>query len=201
MTFSHALARRLNELDPAADWSAWDQELIQKVSTEQGISSRLVQLVENRPHSWLEEMIEGFSTNPEEVNTSELHVYKRVAMTIRSLARAGHAVLVGQGGRWITANMAGGVHVRLVAPREYRINFMAEKLHMTYEQASQHVEELDHNRARFFRRYWPGKLLTPQNFALTLNTAEVPLHTLVECVVPLVLAKANATAAPELQTR
>src|SRR3954463_15652572 len=60
VSFSHRLAARLNEREPA-DWSAWDKELVEKVSAEHGVQRSIVEMLEERPHSWLDEMLEGFS--------------------------------------------------------------------------------------------------------------------------------------------
>jgi cytidylate kinase len=186
LNFSHHLAARLNELQ-GSGWSAWDQELIEKVSAEEGIAKQIVAMIQDRPHTWMQEILEAFSSSEDSQKTAELHVYKRIAMTIRALARAGHAVIVGQGGRFITARMDGGIHLRLVAPLEDRIRFTADRFKITPAEATKRVEEREHNRQRFLRRYWPGKSLAPENFALTLNVGELSVAEMVEAVVPIIV--------------
>jgi len=192
--FSHRLAERLHEdFRRGPEWSVWDHELIERVAAEEGISQRLIELIEERPHSWLTELLESFSSSHGMQHAAELHLYKRVAMTIRALAQAGHAIIVGQGSRFVTAHMTGGIHLRLVAPVDFRVKCMAENLQLTLREAADRVDELDHNRVRFFARYWPGKSLAPEMFTMTLNSAEMSMDEMVDCVVPLISGREAAT--------
>ena len=40
---------------------------------------------------------------------------------VRALAEVGRVIIVGRGGVFITRDLPGGIHVRLVAPREWRV--------------------------------------------------------------------------------
>jgi cytidylate kinase len=192
-TFSHHLAERLNAHAPA-DWSAWDHELIQKVSAQEKIAAQIVEMVETRPHSWLDVMLQGISPSDAAAHTDEFHVYKRTCAAIRALANTGHTVIVGQGGRYVAADLPGGIHIRLVAPLEHRIRYIAKKNAIAFHEAAAQVEELDRNRARFFARYWPGKTLTPETFTMTLNAEAMSVNEMVDCVLPLVLARESVPA-------
>jgi len=111
ISFSHRLAERLNH-DGQGDWSAWDRELVAKVSAEHGIAEEIIEMIPKRHHNWLDDLLQGFgiSSNPPDV--IETRAYKQVATVIRALAAAGHAIIVGQGGTFITEQMPGAIHVR-----------------------------------------------------------------------------------------
>lgn len=176
------LAERLNEHAPG-DWSAWDQELVEKISAEHHLDKGTIETVVERPHTWLDNLVMSISQT---VTPSDLAVYKKVAATIRALATAGHAIIVGRGGQFITEGMAGGIHLRLIAPLEYRIKTTAESFNLTLSAAAQRIAELEHNRDAFYRQFWPGKSLEPPSFTMTLNSAELSLDEMVECVLPIV---------------
>ncbi|MGD0390780.1 MAG: cytidylate kinase-like family protein [Tepidisphaeraceae bacterium] len=176
------LAERLNAHGPG-DWSAWDQELVEKVSAEYHLKKGVIETVNERPHNWLNDLVSNFSQN---VTPSDLGVFKKVAGTIRALATAGHAILVGRGGRFITNGLAGGIHLRLVAPLEYRVKTTAESFNLSLPAAAKRLAEIDRNRTVFYRQFWPGKSLEPQSFTMTLNSAELSLDEMVACVLPLV---------------
>jgi cytidylate kinase len=183
--FSHRLAERLNGL-PGGDWTAWDNELFDKVSSEHAIEKQVLEAIEERPNSWLDEFVRGITVSGGGRHASELFAYQRIAMTIRALAKAGHTVLVGRGSQFVTAGVPGGIHVRLVAPLEHRIQSVAKKYDISTHQAAARVEEADQNRKIFYRRYWPGREMKPESFAMTLNVAELSVDELVECVLPLI---------------
>jgi cytidylate kinase len=179
---AHRLAERLNAHGPG-DWSAWDQELVEKVSAEHHLNKGAIETVDERRHSWLDELVSSFSQH---VTPSDVGVFKKVAGTIRALATAGHAIIVGRGGRFITDGLAGGIHLRLVAPLQYRIRTTAESFNLSLAAAAKRLAEIDRNRTVFYRHFWPGKSLDPQSFTMTLNSADLSLDEMVACVLPLV---------------
>jgi len=185
ISFSHRLADRLNQ-EGQGDWSAWDRELVERVSAEQGIAKDIIEMIPDRPHNWLDDLLHGFAHSQSPPDVLEIRAYKRVAMTIRALAAAGHAIIVGRGGTFITQAMPGAIHLRLIAPLEYRIKSTAEREGVSLRQAAERIEGLDQRRTEFYRRYWPGKTIAPETFTMTLNSAELSLDELVECVLPVI---------------
>ncbi|HTW94119.1 MAG TPA: cytidylate kinase-like family protein, partial [Tepidisphaeraceae bacterium] len=139
--FAHRLADELNRAD-GAQWTAWDHELIEKVSSEYHIAHSILEMIEERPHSWLDDLLCNFSGSEEMPDAVELRAFKRVTTTIRALAEAGHAVIVGRGGVFITSQMSGGIHLRLVAPLERRIQNMAEFEHLSPHDAAARVKAI-----------------------------------------------------------
>jgi cytidylate kinase len=185
ISFSHRLAERLNEQGPDC-WSAWDRELVEKVSAESGIAKEIINTIGNSHHNWLEEMLQNLAVSENPPDLVERRAYKRMAMAIRALATAGHAIIVGIGGAFITEGMPSAIHLRLIAPLEYRIKSMAERDNTSLHRAAERLIEIDRRRSEFYRRYWPGKVISPDTFTMTLNSAEMSLDELVECVLPLI---------------
>jgi cytidylate kinase len=190
LSLAAELVDAINRLSPLAEpsgtelWCAWDHDLVQKVATEHRIPNEFIEALEDADHRWFSEFLSSLSTT---VDPSEFKVYRRVAMTIRALATAGRAVIVGRGGVFITHGMPGGLHVRLVAPVEFRIEQMANRLQLSHKEAAAKVNEIDRNRAAFYRQHWPAKKLEPETFALTFNTAQLTEPQMVACLLPLIV--------------
>jgi cytidylate kinase len=195
-TLAHLLVYQLNSICGPPDgpqWAVWDRELVEKVAAEQHIPASLIESLEShRP--WLEDLCAAISLRDEPSYKDEFQVYRRVAGTIRALARAGHAVIVGRGGAYATSDLPGGVHVRLVAPLEHRIARMVQQKGLSERKAAAEVRRLDNERENFHRRYWGGKALLPEMFTITLNTAAVCPEKLVDCIMPLVAVTPHAGA-------
>jgi cytidylate kinase len=185
VSFSHRLAKRLNERG-TDHWLAWDRELVEKVSAESGIAAEIIEAIPDSHHNWLEEMLQNLAVSESPPDQMERRAYKRVALAIRALATAGHAIIVGLGGVFITEGMPSAVHLRLIAPLEYRIKSMAEWDGISLHHAAEKLIEIDRRRSEFYRRYWPGKVISPDAFSMTLNSAEMDVEELVECVLPLI---------------
>jgi cytidylate kinase len=190
ITFSHRLAERLNSdkevTGEQADWSAWDRELVQKVSEETGVAKEIIEMMPNRRNTWMDDLLQILFEGPNPADVAELHAYKQMILTVRALATAGHAIIVGQGGLFITQGIPAAIHLRLVAPLAHRISYTAEREKISHQQAVELVAESDRKRAEFYHRYWPRHVIAPEIFTMTLNSAELTLDELVESVLPVI---------------
>jgi hypothetical protein len=187
-SFARNLVERLNKLHPGQrPWTAWDRELVERVVAEHHIPESLVEQVESYHRSTFGDRLTALFASAGDQQPDEVQVYRRIAQTVRALARAGRAVIVGRGGVYATDDLPGGVHVRLVAPLESRVANMARVLKVSEDRAAAEVRRLDHDRDTFHRRYWSGKALLAEVFTITLNTARTSEEQLVDCVLPLIL--------------
>jgi cytidylate kinase len=186
-TFGRRLVERLNEIDPGQHpWAVWDRDLVERVAREHHIPEAMVAHLESYHRTKFSEVLGALFPVSDMPDLDENQLYRRVANTIRGVARAGRAVIVGRGGVYATRGMAGGVHVRLVAPVEGRIEHMAELRHVSEKDAAAEVHRLDAEREKFHRRFSLSQAMLPEVFTITLNTGQFPEERLVECVLPLV---------------
>ena len=185
-SLARLLVERLNTIDSGErPWALWDRELLERITEEHHIPAALVESLEH-PRPWLEDLLAGISLSNDAANMDEFQVYRRVASTVRGLARAGRSVIVGRGGVYATSDLPGGVHVRLVAPLEYRVARMARLMKVSEAKAAAEIHRLDRHREAFHRRYWPGKALMAELFTITLNSAAITEDQMVASILPLV---------------
>jgi len=185
-TLASDLADAINALKCHPDpWTAWDQALVDRVAAEHQLDKRSIEMLETSRPTWFGEFVDALSSTD---LPSEFKVYRRVAITIRALATAGGAIIVGRGGVFITRGLPGSVHVRLVAPVDYREKRLAERLGVPQKEAARNVREIDHGRESFYQRYWPGKALSPESFTVTLNTAAMTGPQMVSCLLPIIVS-------------
>jgi cytidylate kinase len=197
-TLAQRLVERLNHEDPGQRaWTCWDRELVGKVAADHHMSEQLIESIEDAGPSWLADFFSGLAASDPDAPSQD-QVVHRMSKTIRALAQAGRVVIVGRGGVHITHDMPGGLHVRLVAPLERRIEYMAEYLKTTRPKAAEHVRHTDAAREAFHRRYWPNKPLSPESFHLTINTGIVSEERAIGCILGLVPLHVSATVS-ELQ--
>jgi cytidylate kinase len=188
MGFGTQLAARLNGAEPPENpWQCLDRELVKRIAADHHISADLIDSLDRSSHTWISEFFSGLSHSDNA--PSELAVFKRCVETVRALARAGHVILVGLGGALITRDMPAGVHVRLVAPLDWRVQHLAKTDHLSPADARQRVLLLDSDRAAFFRKFWPGIAVTPERFHLTLNAGMLTESQMVEAVVSVIRSR------------
>jgi cytidylate kinase len=185
--FACRLAERLNAEGPSErPWSVWDRELVEQAALEHHLPEALISQLESYHHSAFDEILAALFPVDGLPDLDQRQLYRRVASTIRGIARAGKAIIVGRGGVYATHDMTGGVHVRLVAPLQSRTKRMAELRNVTEKQAAADIHRLDAEREAFHRRFASAGVRMEDAFTIVLNTAMAEEEALVNCVLPLV---------------
>jgi cytidylate kinase len=179
------VVKRLNDRDPDSPrWTVWDDELVERVAHDDHLPGAKVAALEDVRPSWLEEALGSLVVSEPPVD--EMKVYARVSATIRGLVAKGHVVIVGRGAVFVTDGIAGGIHVRLVAPIEQRIEWTVRARNLSREAAAEWVRETDAARKDFYHRHFPGRPFVPESFHATYNTAVSTVEQIAESVLALV---------------
>jgi cytidylate kinase len=92
-------------------------------------------------------------------------------------------VLVGRAAPAVLARERDAIHVKVVAPRDWRIRAVIERLGVPMEEAARLTEETDRNRARYHRQHYQRDWADPANYHLVLNTAALGLDGAAEVIV------------------
>ena len=179
------LLHTLRQRDPAdPPWHGFDRELVEKVAEDHHLSRFLIESLEDRQYHWLRDLVLGF--NSSQHWPSDTAVYRRVAKTIWALAKAGRVVIVGRGGVFFTKPLHGGIHIRLVAPFDYRVQRHAKAEGLTKHEAERAIRDIEQRRASFYKRFWPDRSLGPDNFTATFNTSLLDDAQIVEAIADLI---------------
>lgn len=187
---AHSLAQRLvaelnkNQYSDERSWETLDHETMDLLAKDQKLSAAVMESLEQTDHSWFSEFLEGLPGRDDA--TSELQVFHRTAAAIRTLAQAGRVVLVGGGAAYITRGMPNGTHIRIVAPKSFRVDTVSVAEHISMSEAAAKVDRLDRNRAAFFKRYWPERPLSAEQFTMTLNAAELSEEEMAAAIIAVV---------------
>ena len=183
--FGRLLAERLNRKQPPPQhpWNSLDRELVERIAHDHHLSTELIDSLEKSSHTWIEEFISGFSHSDH--SSSDLAVFRRVMLTMRALARAGHVILVGLTGEQMTRGVPGGLNVRIIAPFEWRVTNLAKNDGLSEDDARHRVKLLDNDRNAFTDKFWPHVDRTVA-FHVTLNASMLTEEQMADCVMPLI---------------
>jgi cytidylate kinase len=164
-----ALARQLdNLLKPKVPWAVYDKALLEIIQDDHDISANLVQSVCQKIQSAItDDLASIFVGNP-----TQLKVVRRIAETMQMLAWQGNAIIVGRGAAIITKDVARGLHVRVVAPGDWRIARVMEQEKLSRLQAVKHVKKMDKEREGFVSKYFKAEPLNVYLYDLVLNNAQ-----------------------------
>ena len=181
--FASQLASRLDqELPGEKPWAVFDRNLVETMLNARELSPRLASfLPEDRVSDFQASVGEFVGLHP-----SLWELIQRTNEMMCQLVRAGHVILVGRGANFATAEMAHGVHLRLVAPVEYRAHDKAQELGLSVEAAIAHNARVDAARRKYVRSVFDADVERPQAYDLVINVARVPSAQAVGLAVNLV---------------
>ena len=100
---------------------------------------------------------------------SDRKVKRTIVNVIRDIAERGHVIFIGRGTVAVTRDMEDSLHVRLVAPLDWRISQFATRYNMTPAKAAAFIKESDVRRTKLIECFG-GKNETNQ-YDVIYNTA------------------------------
>jgi cytidylate kinase len=175
-------------------WRVVDNELVERVAARAGLTPEDVALREERVSTFIERLARTVvAATPELVvppeaggtapTLSEADLVRVTERVVEEAAAEGKVVLVGRAAPAVLARERDAMHVKVVAPRDWRIRAAAERLGIPPEEAANLTDETDRMRARYHRQYYQRDWNDPVSYHLVLNTAALGLDGATEVVV------------------
>lgn len=154
------VARRL-------DYTLLHRDVIDRICSSSGIRRSIIESLDEHAKSqvasWCEAIVQQRYADSSD--------YVRFLLeTIRSVAELGGVVVVGRGANCVVG-FDRGLHVRVVAPREYRIERLVDHERLSPRAAAREVADRDRERAAFVRKVFGADVSDPTGYDLVVNTA------------------------------
>ena len=188
------VARRVAD---ALGWRLVDNELVDRVAQRAGLSPEDVKEREERVPGFVERLARTLvAATPElrpppqaEGTVPKLQEGDLVRITqsvVAEVAAEGQVVLVGRAAAAVLASERDALHVRVVAPRDFRIRAIAQRLGVPPNEAEKILDETDRSRARYHRQYYQRDSRDPVGYHMVLNTAALGVERAARLVVAAV---------------
>jgi len=176
-------------------WPVYDQELLDRIAQEKGVNARLLEHLDERLVTWLEEAVRSFCAPQSGWEGAYLQGLLEV---LGSLGKVGHCVIVGRGAPHVLP-VETTLRVRVIAPHARRVAWMQKCLGVSAAEAVRWVDTHDRERLRFARHHFNCNAADPLRYDLMLNserfTAEECANLIVQAAHTL---EAHAPAAMAL---
>jgi len=167
-----------NRCRPSFPWLAYDRELLDQVASEMRLARQVVDSMDGRRSNEMSELFDAILNR----KVDEALVFRRLAGIIRSLAMHGHAVILGRGSYMITQDLKGGLHIRLVAPRDWRIHRVAAERALALAEARRIVEQGERERNRFLSTFFVQNPERPFHHDLVIDNSRFSLGQMAEII-------------------
>jgi len=157
------------ELGRRLEWPVYDHELLELIAREMHVRASLLESVDEKHKSWLQECVEAFSAIP---YASENAFVMALIETVLLLAAHGECVIVGRGAAHILS-AAKTLRVRLIAQREDRVERMSLAWNVPQPEALRRLEVAERERLRFVKDHFHKNVADPVGYDLVLNTSRL----------------------------
>lgn len=165
-------------------WVMFDRSLARRALTDAFLPESLEPYVPEDARNRVTEVIEELLGS----HPPSWTLVQRTNQTIQRLAQAGNVILVGRGAHLVTAHLPHVLHVRIVAPLEFRVSHVMERLQFTPLHAAEYVRKGDLAKARYIRRNFESRVQDPLQFHLTINTGRVSIPTAAKIIAGILAA-------------
>lgn len=105
-----------------------------------------------------------------------------ISEVIKYEAKKGNVIIIGRAGAVTTAGIEGGLHIRLVAPLDWRVDNLIKKRNMPREQIERYVLESDKKRMLFLEQFCDKKIQDIY-FDLIINRVSFSLEQTVDLIL------------------
>lgn len=182
-----SLVNRLNLKYNTSKWRWIDKDIIYHAAHELRTDTQRVETYfQGLSMNDMSEMIMAFSGS----FVTESSVKKAIREVVLTMAREGHAVIIGRGGVSITQGIPGALHVRLVAPLNWRVENVKKKKGMLADKAEKYVAETDEKRSKLITEFLDRKPVNLDTlFDVTLNRSSFSVDQLSELLLEMYEAK------------
>jgi hypothetical protein len=171
-TLGKHLLPLLNEQlgDEHRSWMFLDKNLINQALTLHHLPEQLAAYL---PEDRISE-IKGLIGEMVGLHPPLWELEQQVAEAILKFAKLGHVILAGRAAHLITRDLPGGLHIRLVASLESRIQRAQTTYQWDRTQAEAFIHENDRARQRHVRTNFEQESGDPHTYDLVINTDRIP---------------------------
>ncbi len=165
-------------------WSILNKEIIMQSAKQLDMEPRKVmKIADSVDRTTMDEVLHALTTK---YYKSDRKIRQTISSVIISAASEGHAIIVGRGGVAITHGLAKGIHIKLHAPRDWRLQLMMKRYHTTREHMMKELSSIDLKRHRLLASLTKGVEDTDMLFDVEFNCSTLNLDEIAKMVMALV---------------
>ncbi len=166
LKLARLLATRLNTHKLSAEWRVLSKEVFNESARELNMDPERVRKTFKHADKYtFDEILKAFNDRSYK---SERKIAKTVSDVILSFAADGFCIIVGRASHIIAKDIKNSLHLRLVAPLEYRINTIMNNKQLKRDEAINFIHRIETEREAFRNLVCKDKN-TDDMFDLTIN--------------------------------
>jgi CMP/dCMP kinase len=188
-------------------WQLVDHEIVVQVAEQMGMTVQEADARDERADGFFARMLatmqvtSGGLSHPEPLalplRELQAAYHRALSTTVEAAANQGHVVIIGRGSQMLLASRRDVLHVRVVAPLDRRIAYVARREGISSEEAGLRIRLKDRDRRNYLRTQYHQLTDDPLLYDLTINTAMLNLDSSVDLILLALEAKSTTLNLPE----
>ncbi len=166
-------------------WSWISKEIINDAATKLQTNSKQIEhFFKSESYRFLGDIIASFS----KPYASDDLIKRTVTRVVKTYAEEGNVIIVGRGGFAITKDIPRSLHVKLIAPLNWRVKSVANRYNLTEQEAKKRIEDIGAKRDSFVKLFY-GKEHNDTVFHVVLNREKLSTDEIVDQIMLLAKEK------------
>ncbi len=175
------LAELLTKIDGEGKepWKVISKEILEQAAMELGLTSEKIEFVfKFEKRSAVDEIFEALSSK---YYKSERKIKNTIREVIRSIGEQGRVIIVGRAGAAILHDVPNSLHVKLIAPLDFRVSGVSRRHQISYNEAKKLTEGMDKKRSQL-RMDFAGRRMELVDYDLILNCEKFKINEVVKII-------------------
>jgi len=179
-------------------WKLIDHELVAQVAHKLGITPEEAEIHDEHVEGFISRALNALQiampvmpVPPSATGYDEQIYHETLRQVVETAALEGQVIIVGRTGQAILANRRDVLHVRVIAPLQKRIVYVARREGLDEEQARARIQLKDRDRVRYLQAQYGRDVNDPLLYDLMINTGVLDLESTVDLVLQALAFKAN----------
>ena len=179
----------VQELAGLLSWHVYDREILESIALNANVRHRLVEQLDERAQNLVHETVQRFLRMAEGGSFGIEEYHDGLLRTLAGLAAKGEAILVGRGANFVLRGHENGLHVRIIASEEARVDRLCRRWDVSATEALRRMREIDLVRGNFIRAHFKHDIGDPRFYDLVLNTDHLAPRQAVGIIIGGMLAE------------
>lgn len=175
---AEALAKRFNSRVAGDPWVVVGKDILDEVARTSGYSVDQIEKSQDTPAS-LKAILAMFLDSS---RAEETKVFSHMRNVMKDFAKRGNCLLVGRGAVFAAQDLPNCIHLRLVAPYEFRVQKIMRVHDMSRADAEGFIAQHQQQRDDFIKRFAEDRLDDPLHYHLVINNARLDVDEIADLV-------------------
>ena len=168
------------------NWRYISREILQESAEQLNLDpTALKNVIDDKNRGMMDQIVGALSTHS---HKSDKKIMKTVQDVIRQFANNGKVIIIGRGGASICHDIKRSLHIRLVAPEDWRIAEIARRMDFSKAYANEYVRKRDEERQLLLTKLF-GKKPDSSSYDIEMNRSRFTEKELADSIIQLALIK------------